>query len=109
MRSTQPERYSRSPEQHDISMQIRGHKRPLMEKCWQPRLWTLLTASIWTCGKLRSDQRASRYGPLNTYLQTSLKSDRLSSEAVSGILSLFLRNPMNTKVGYNFMPHNLDT
>jgi hypothetical protein len=41
--------------------------------------------------------------------QTSSKSDRLSSEAVLGILSSFPRKPMNTKVGYNFVPHNLDT
>jgi hypothetical protein len=41
--------------------------------------------------------------------QTSPESDRLSSEAVLGILSSFPRKPMNTKVGYNFMTHNLDT
>jgi hypothetical protein len=35
--------------------------------------------------------------------QTSPESDRLSSEAVLGILSSFPRKPMNTKVGYNFM------
>jgi hypothetical protein len=31
-RSTQPERYSHSPGQHDLSMQIRRLKRPLMAK-----------------------------------------------------------------------------
>jgi hypothetical protein len=41
--------------------------------------------------------------------QTRLKSDRLSSEAVLGILSLFPKNAMNTKVGDNFGTHNLDT
>jgi hypothetical protein len=41
--------------------------------------------------------------------QRSLKSDRLSSEAVLGILSSFPRNAMNTKVEYNFVAHNLDT
>jgi hypothetical protein len=41
--------------------------------------------------------------------QTSMKSDRLSSEAVLGILSSFPRKPMNTKLGYNFVAHNLDT
>jgi hypothetical protein len=41
--------------------------------------------------------------------QTSSKSDRLSSEAVLGILSSFPRKAMSTKVGDNFMAHNLDT
>jgi hypothetical protein len=41
--------------------------------------------------------------------QTSPKSDRLFSEAVLGILSLFSRKPMNTEVGDNFVAHNLDT
>jgi hypothetical protein len=40
---------------------------------------------------------------------TSLKSDRLSSEAILGILSSFPRKEMNTKVEYNFMAHNLNT
>jgi hypothetical protein len=42
-------------------------------------------------------------------VQTSLKSDRLSSEAVLRILSPFPRKSLNTKVGYNFVAHNLDT
>ena len=41
--------------------------------------------------------------------QTSLKSDRFSFEAVLGILSSFPRKAMNTKVGDNFVAHNLDT
>jgi hypothetical protein len=41
--------------------------------------------------------------------QTSLKSDRLSSEVVLGILYSFPRKPINTKVGDNFMAHNLNT
>jgi hypothetical protein len=41
--------------------------------------------------------------------QTSPKSDRLSSEAVLGILSSFPRKVMNTKVVDNFVKHNLDT
>jgi hypothetical protein len=41
--------------------------------------------------------------------QTSLKSDRLSFEAVLGILSSFSRKAMNTKVEDNFVAHNLDT
>jgi hypothetical protein len=47
--------------------------------------------------------------PEMSVAQTSLKSDRLSSEAVLGILSSFPRKPMNTKVGDNFVVHNLDT
>jgi hypothetical protein len=31
------------------------------------------------------------------------------SKAVLGILSSFLRRPMNTKVGDNFVSHNIDT
>jgi hypothetical protein len=42
-------------------------------------------------------------------VQTCLKSDRLSSEAVLGILSSFPRKAMNTKVGDNFVAHNLGT
>jgi hypothetical protein len=41
--------------------------------------------------------------------QTSLKSDRLSSKDVFGILSSFPRKAMNTKVGDNFVAHNLDS
>jgi hypothetical protein len=41
--------------------------------------------------------------------QTSPKSDRLSSEAILGILSPFSRKSMNIKVEYNFLAHNLDT
>jgi hypothetical protein len=41
--------------------------------------------------------------------QTSPKSDRLFSQAVLGILSSFPRKAMNTKVGDNFVAHNLDT
>jgi hypothetical protein len=40
--------------------------------------------------------------------QTSLKSDRLSSETVLGILSSFPSKPMNTKFGDNFLAHNMD-
>jgi hypothetical protein len=41
--------------------------------------------------------------------QTSPKSDRLSSEAVLGILFSFPRKAINTKVEDNFVAHNLDT
>jgi hypothetical protein len=40
-------------------------------------------------------------------VQISPKSDRLSSEAVFGILSSFPRKSMNSKVGDNFVAHNL--
>jgi hypothetical protein len=40
--------------------------------------------------------------------QISPKSDRLSSEAVLEILSSFSRKAMNTKVGDNFVAHDLD-
>jgi hypothetical protein len=41
--------------------------------------------------------------------QTSLKSDRLSSEAILAILCSFPRKAMNIKVEDNFVAHNLDT
>jgi hypothetical protein len=41
--------------------------------------------------------------------QTSPKSDRLSSEAVLGILSSFPRKPLSTKVEDNLVAHKLDT
>jgi hypothetical protein len=42
-------------------------------------------------------------------VQTNPKSNRLSSEAVLGILSSFPRKAMNTKIEDNFVAHNLDT
>jgi hypothetical protein len=41
--------------------------------------------------------------------QPSPKSDRLSSEAVLGILSSFLRKATNNKVEDNFVAQNVDT
>jgi hypothetical protein len=41
--------------------------------------------------------------------QTSPESDKLSSEAVLGILSSFPSKAMNTKVEDNFVAHNLNT
>jgi hypothetical protein len=69
----------------------------------------LSIVSIWTCGRPNSGQGASRYDPKIPAAQISPKSDRLSSEAVFGILSSFPRKTMNTKVGDNFVAHNLDT
>jgi hypothetical protein len=42
-------------------------------------------------------------------MQTSPKSERLSSEAIVGILSSFPQKAMNTTVEDNFVAHNLDT
>jgi hypothetical protein len=55
------------------------------------------------------DKGATRYDPRNRCCAVSLKLGRLSSETVLRILSSFLRKPLNTKVGYNFVAHNLDT
>jgi hypothetical protein len=41
--------------------------------------------------------------------QISPKSDRLSFEAVFGILSSFTRKAVNTKIEDNFMAHDQDT
>jgi hypothetical protein len=90
-------------------MQIRGLKRPLMAKCWLPKLWSMLIASIWTYGKPNSVQGARRYALQNTYCVESSKSERLSCEAILGISSSFARKPMNTKVEDYFVTHNLDT
>jgi hypothetical protein len=80
-----------------------------MEKVWLPKFWASTIHSIWTWGRPNSDKGARRYGPRNPCFAVSPKSDRLSSEAVLGILSSFLRNQVNTKVGDNYVPHNLDT
>jgi hypothetical protein len=63
MRSTQPERYSRSPRQRDLSVQIRGPKWPLIAKVWLPKLWASTIPSIWTCERPNSSQGARRYDP----------------------------------------------
>jgi hypothetical protein len=103
-------RYSRSPEQHDLLMHIRKLKRPLMAKCWLPKLWTMLRASICTYGKPNSVQGARDMPPPEILAeQTSPKSERLSCGAILGILSFFQRKPMNTKVEDNFVSHNVDT
>jgi hypothetical protein len=64
-RSTQLERYSRCPEQHDLSVQIQRLKRPLIANVWLPKLWASTIPSIWTCGRPNSGQGARRYGPRN--------------------------------------------
>jgi hypothetical protein len=91
-RSTQSERYSRSPGQHDLSVQIWRLKRPLMAKVWLPNLWVSTIPSIWTCGRPNSDKGARRYGLQNPYCAISPKSDRLFSKAVLGSYLRFWGN-----------------
>jgi hypothetical protein len=76
-RSTQPERYSRSPGQHDFSVQIRRLKRPLMKKVWLQKLWDSMIPSIWTCGRLNSGQRARSYDPRNLCCAVSPKLEQI--------------------------------
>jgi hypothetical protein len=87
------------------SMQIWGLKRPLMEKCWLPKLWTMLRALIWTYGNPNSVQGARRYGPRNTCCADKPEIRQIILRGHFGDL----RKPMNTKVEDNFIPHNLDT
>ena len=105
MRLTQPERNSRK--QHNLSVRIQRLKRPLMEK----RLNTKVVG-LDECLHMEGPIRVKELGdmaPEISAAQTSPKSDRFSSEAVLGILSSFPRKAMNTKVGDNFVTHNLDT
>jgi hypothetical protein len=72
-RSTHPERYSRNPRQHDLSVQIQRLKCPFIEKVWLPKLWASTMPSIWTCGRPNSDKGARRYGPRNPFCVVSPK------------------------------------
>jgi hypothetical protein len=108
-RSTQPERYSRSPGQHDHSLQIRRLKRPLMAKVWLPMFCASTIPSIWKCGRTNSGQGARIYDPRIPVASWVRNQNRLSSKAHLEILSSFPRNVMNTKVGENFVPYNQDT
>jgi hypothetical protein len=108
-RSTQPERDSRSPEHHDLSVQIRRLKRHIMAKVWLLKLWALMIPSIWTYVRPNSGQGVRRYAPKMPVVQTNPKSDRLSSKSILEILSSFPRNTMHTKIEDNFVSHNLDT
>jgi hypothetical protein len=76
-RSTQPERYSRSPGQHDLSVQIRRLKWPLMAKVWLPKFWASTIPSIWTCGRPKSDKGARKYSPRNPCCAVSPKSEQI--------------------------------
>jgi hypothetical protein len=108
-RSTQPERYSRNWEQHDLSVQIWRLKRSLMAKVWLPKLWASTIPSIWTCGRPNSDKGARRYSPRNPCCAVSPKSEQIIFKGRFGDLIFVLRKEMNTKVEDNFMAHNLDT
>jgi hypothetical protein len=77
MRSTQPERYSRSPGHHDLSVQIRRLKWPLMAKVLIPKLWASTIPLIRTCGRPNSGQGARRYDPRNLCCAVSPKSEQI--------------------------------
>jgi hypothetical protein len=89
MRSTQPERYSCSPGQHDLSVQIRRLKRPLMAKVWLPKLWASAIPSIWTCGRPNSGQEARRYGSPNASYADKFEIRQIMFRGCFGILSSF--------------------
>jgi hypothetical protein len=76
-RSTQPERYSRNPGQHDLSVQIQRLKCPLMAKVWLPKLWASTIPLIWICGRPNSDKGARRYDPRNPCCTVSPKSEHI--------------------------------
>jgi hypothetical protein len=65
--------------------------------------------SIWTCGRPNSDQGARRYRPRNTCCADKSGIRQIIFRDHFGILSSFPRKSMNTKVGDNFVAHNLDT
>jgi hypothetical protein len=85
-RSTQPERYSRSPGQHNLSVQIWRLKWPPMAKVWLPKLWGSTIPSIWTCGRPNSDKGARRYDFRNLYCAVSPKSEQIISQGQFGDL-----------------------
>jgi hypothetical protein len=109
MRSTQLERYSRSPGQHDLSVQTRRLKRPLMAKVWLPKLWASTIPSICTCGRSNSGQVARTYGPGDASYADKSEIRQIMFQGCFRILSSFPRKPINTKVGDNFVAHNMDT
>jgi hypothetical protein len=90
-RSTQPERYSCSPEQHHLLVQILRLKRPLMAKVWLPKLWASTIPSIWTCGRPNSSQGARRYGPRNASCVNKSRIRQIIFRCYFGILSSFPR------------------
>jgi hypothetical protein len=76
-RSTQPERYSRNPGQHDLPVQIQRFKCPLMAKVWLRELWASTIPSIWICGRPNSDKGARIYDPRNPCCVVSPKSEQI--------------------------------
>jgi hypothetical protein len=90
-RSTQPERYSRSPEHHDLSVQIQRLKQPLMAKVWLPKLWAFTIASISTYGRPNYVQGAMRYGPRNASCADKSEIRQIIFRGCFGILSSFPR------------------
>jgi hypothetical protein len=97
------------PKKHDLSVQIRRLKWPLMATIWLSKLWDSTIASIWTYGRPNSSQGARRYGPRNASCTDKSKIRQIIFRGCFGILSSFSVKPMNTKVGDNFLAHNLDT
>jgi hypothetical protein len=108
-RSTQPERCSHSPEQHDLSVQIHRLKQPPMEKVWLPKLWASTIPSIWTYGRPNLGQGSRRYGPQNASCADKFVIKQIIFRGYFWILSSFSRKAMSTEVGSNFVAHNLDT
>jgi hypothetical protein len=101
--STQSERYSRSPEQHDLSVQIQRLKRSLMAKVWLPKLWTSTIALIWTYGMPNSGQGARRCSLWIASYAGKSEIRQIIFRDCFGILSSFLRKSMSTKVDDNFV------
>jgi hypothetical protein len=108
-KSIQSERYSRSLEKHDLPTQVRKFKCTLMPKIWIPKLCASMIASNWTCRIPNLGQGARRCGPRNNCCADKSKRRQIIFHGRFGILSLFTKKPMNTKVGDNFVEDNLDT
>jgi hypothetical protein len=94
MRSTQPERYSRNPGQHDRSVQIQRLKCPLMAKVWLPKLWASTIPSIWICGRPNSYKGARRYDPRNHCYAVCPKSEQIVFQGLFGDL-IFVSKEIN--------------
>jgi hypothetical protein len=107
-RSTQPERYYHSLEQHDLSVQIWRLKRPLMAKVWLPKLWASTIALIWTYGRPNSGQGARRYGPRNASCADKSEIRQIIFWCCFGDL-IFVSKESNKYQSYNVVEHNLVT
>jgi hypothetical protein len=80
-----------------------------MAKVWLPKLWASTIPSIWTCGRPNSGQRARRYGPRNASCADNSEIRHIIFRGCFRDLIFVSKKRMNTKVGDNFMEHNLDT